>query len=433
MVQDKNKLPSKLVKWEPRNEKLITRYIQKYMDILFINEKGEIKTTKTFLLDAYLRILSQNLEFKKITSPSIKKGILFRAGFIRFKKYKKQNIFTFRQAVAAEVQRSLRRPILEFWILFPIHIPQDQLAKFRSFSVLNHKLLVRNWDFVKKNFEADKFFHDTNLQLYDVKISLETDFTPILIKSQGNDKDELFDSAERAFDFFRWLLNLQTQFGRYHMSIGGYPKPFAKILPPPIYGLFHLDGQYEQYYYNLTKYPEYKTNSIAIEQIDETRKLANRLKTIGSESDTVDLLIEAVEKYGQALDSFEWKLTFLELWQILELVTLQSKEQFSMKTVTNRINCLFKQDQFSKDLLQALYKTRNSLVHKGHFPYKRGLEEIGLLKSLAERSINALFGLVKEFPTKSSLSRYYEFASRNNQYLSESLKAVQAIQKTRKK
>jgi hypothetical protein len=269
--------------------------------------------------------------------------------------------------------------------------------------------------------------------LNDIRISLETDFTPILIKTSGREINSLFDTAERAFDFFRWLLNLLSQFDMYHKSWGGYPKPFAQVLPPPIYGLFHPNGQYEQYFYNLTKYPEYSRNTIAFEQIVEAKKLANKLKIVGSEDDTVGLLIEAIEKYGHALDSFEWKLTFLELWQILELITLQSSEQFSMKDVTNRINCLLRQDQFSQDLLSALYKTRNDLVHKGHFPYRNGLEEIGLLKSITERAINTLFGKLKAFPTKGSLARYYEFAPKNKRDLSESLKAITVIQRQRTK
>jgi hypothetical protein len=139
-----------------------------------------------------------------------------------------------------------------------------------------------------------------------------------------------------------------------------------------------MEGKYEIYYYNLADYAEYKENKVARQALADAQNLANKLTAIDDKS-TEKLLVEALQKYGRALDTDEWRLTFLELWQILELLTLQSNEQLNMKQVLSRINCLLNQNELIKDLLAMLYETRNRLVHEGHFSHRRGLEMVRYL------------------------------------------------------
>ena len=75
------------------------------MQILEVGADGRARTTKLFKLEAYLKILADNIEFKEVTTLEDKRNLLYRAGFTRLKLYKRQDIHSFRRALAAEVRR----------------------------------------------------------------------------------------------------------------------------------------------------------------------------------------------------------------------------------------------------------------------------------------------------------------------------------------
>ena len=102
-----------------------------------------------------------------------------------------------------------------------------------------------------------------------------------------------------------------------------------------------------------------------------------------------------------------------------------------MKTVAARTCQLLSSDPIARDLLQGLYDTRNALVHHGYFPHERGLQEVMLLKNIAERSIFALLRQIGTLPTVASLARYYEYASASNNDLAERQRVIEAIRQSR--
>ena len=72
---------SQLVKWKKRDEAMLSRNIQAFMDILWIDENGKVKTTEGFKLEAYLNILSHHIEIYKVQSLDLKQNLLFRTGW----------------------------------------------------------------------------------------------------------------------------------------------------------------------------------------------------------------------------------------------------------------------------------------------------------------------------------------------------------------
>lgn len=420
-----------LVTWNSKHETLIKRYVDLLSEILKVNSNGKVETSEITKLEVYLKILAQNITIQEISDLETKRQLIFRATFTRFGKYKSKDIHTFRKALAAVTNQYLARPVQKFKILLPLNVRPGELDKFRSFSVLNKKLLVRNWNYVQKHFEYSTFMTDVNRHLPSFKTSLTSYFVPVLITIETQDYQQAFNKANRAFDLLRSLLNLQLTFGTSTIQFGGYPKPLGKILPPPIYGIFDEHGKYMQFYYNTVRDYEYKHNSIPDDRIVQVRKLASKILVPKSDDDTVSLNIEVLEKYGEALDTSEWRLSFLVLWQILESITLQSNEEFSMKTVVNRINIIFGQNQLIRDLLSALYQTRNLLVHKGHFPSEQGLREVNLLRYIVEPCMNFILSQTKYLPTKNSLNKFYEHAAANNADLAEREQIISLIKKSR--
>jgi len=420
-----------LVAWNTKQETLIKRYVDLLSRILKVNSKGNVETSEIAKLEVYLKILAQNITIQEISDLETKRQLIFRATFTRFGKYKSKDIHTFRKALAAETNQYLARPVQKFKILFPLNVRPGEFDKFHSFSILNKKLLVRNWNYVQKHFEYSTLMTEVKRHSPSYNTSLTSYFVPILITTEAQDYQQAFNKASRAFDLFRSLLNLQLKFGTSTMQFGGYPKPLGKIFPPPIYGIFDEHGKYVRFYYNTVRDYQYMHNSIPDDRIVQVRKLASKILVPKSDDDTVSLNIEVLEKYGEALDTSEWRLSFLVLWQILELIALQSNEELSMKNVVNRINIIFGQNQLIRDLLSALYQTRNLLVHKGQFPSEQALREVNLLKYIVEPCMNFILSKTKYLPTKNSLNKYYEHAASNNADLAERERIISLIKKSR--
>ena len=262
---------------------------------------------------------------------------------------------------------------------------------------------------------------------------MQTSFTPIIVASKGRNEREAFDNAYRAFDFFRGLLNFLYQFGTVTSRWGGYPKPLGSFLQPPVYGIFRTNGEYSGLFYNTNKGLTYNKNTVSVDVVQDVRKLIRQIGLKQEKDETKQLLVESITKYTKALDTTEWRLAYLSLWQILELLALQSAEQSNMKIVVNRIDTLLRQDQTARDLLQTLYFTRNALVHQGAFPDDRPLEEVNLLKYIAERAINSVFSHSRTLKKIDGLARFYDHVSYGDADLIERQRVIKYISQQRQK
>lgn len=426
--------PSELVKWDPKHDDIVARYVQGLMDILSVGEGGEVSTTELFKLDAYLRILSGTVVITGVEDLERKRSLIGRAAFRRLKRYRKQSLAAFRQALAAETRRHHRGVPAGYWILLPLHIPPTQLERFRWFTVLGTRLTVRSWKRVRADFDLERFLQDTMLPMDGLTISLEADFTPMMAMVRGRDSHEAFREAARAFELFRSLLNLKGQFGVMYRRFGFQLKPLGNILPPPVYGVFSSDGAYLEFWYNTARYDKYDTNRVRAQDIVAARNLARRFGISVGQNETAALVVDAVQKYGEALAAREWGLCFLVFWQILELLTLQTSG-LSMKQVTNRICALLGQDQLVADLLRVLYDTRNEFVHLGRFTAsdEEGLIEVNLLKHVVDRSLVAMIGKLGRLQSKSSLEKFYAHATERSGSLANRQRVIRHIMQNRAK
>jgi hypothetical protein len=426
-------LPKELVKWEQKQEPLIARYLKEYLDILEVNANGEVTTSKAFSMMMFGKIIVQNIELKNITEFDLRE-LMVQKTLFRIKKNKKQDIHGFRRSLASDVKRYLDRPLQSFVVLFLLHVSPNNLSGIRQIKILNLKLEFTNWAYIKNHFDFPTFLREANVYLHRgvEQIDIETRFVPILVSVDARNAQEGFDKVSPAFDLMRAILDLYNQYGRYNFQWGGYPRPIAKILPPPVYSIFNSDGKFDQLLYNVPKIDIYNINAIDVQEIKFLRKLARNFVAPPNKNETLYLIIDALQKYGQANVTNEWRLAFLLLWQVLELITLQSSEQLNMRTVISRVTILLLQDTKTADLLSALYETRNQLVHKGNFPEERGLEEVSLIKNVAERAIVQLLSKQKNLPTISSLQRYYDHASSNKTDLSDRSRVINLILRDRK-
>jgi hypothetical protein len=207
----------------------------------------------------------------------------------------------------------------------------------------------------------------------------------------------------------------------------GAPKPLGVSLPPPIYGVFQAGGDYETLYYTIERY-DYKAIKFERDSGLLVEKLLRHIATASEEMQS--LLIEVLLKYGQAMDTMDWRSAFLALWQILEAVSLQTSASLKMKEVVKRIGNLIGAKPPMKDLIDSVAQSRHLLVHQGKFS-EEGLVEVNFLKIIAEAAINALFVNAKRFPTRSLLEEFYKHATLGNSVLRTRRKVIGKILSSR--
>ncbi len=409
--------------WDDKESTKLNKYVRLSLDMWVNDPNGGIHldySEDLFNETIYIKILSHKIKFQDISGIEIKQRLV-KLALRKLKSNGKNSLKNFQDVLNQEVEKYLNQPIQKYYVLCPLNVSQESLSRNGSFTVQRVKLLVRDWRYAEKYFSMNDFI--TEIETYfqfwgnerpskeKIWITFMSYFTPIIILVEGRTAPEAFRKANEAFHLFRSLLNLSLDFGvsSYHFRTKvPLPQPSSQIWPPLVYAVFNAKGEYQQFIYNLEKYPDYKANKIDLEKIIATRKLLSRLSRAKGDQDTLSLMAEAFAKYGDALDATEWRLAFLTFWQIFELITLQSTDESSMGTAIKRVNSLLAKDQIAQDLLQAVNKTRNDLVHRGQFPQDTGEEEVKLIKRLVESVLGAMLFHIKVLKTKGILRSFYE-------------------------
>jgi len=87
------------------------------------------------------------------------------------------------------------------------------------------------------------------------------------------------------------------------------------------------------------------------------------------------MLIQSITDYGIALDSINWKTTFLNLWSILEQLTFTNPNE-GYQTTIDRVSFLCKKQDYNRIVLEQLRKLRNSFTHGNQSAENEILENI---------------------------------------------------------
>jgi len=412
-----------LATWDDKESAKLNEYVQLSLDMWVNDPNGGSHLDNfadLFNETIYIKILSHKIKFQDIAEIEIKQQLV-KAALRKLKSSGKHGIKNFQNILNQEVETYLNWPVDKYYVLCPLNLSQESLSRNGSFTVKGVKLLVRDWWYVDKHFSMNDFITDIEkrFELWgnerpskeNIRRTFMYYFTPIIILADGRTFTEAFKKANEAFHLFRSLLNLSVDtrgsIYRFRTRVP-LPQPSGTIWPPSVYAIFNEKGDYRQFFYNLEKYPDYTSNKIDLKKIIETRKLIGRLSHATGDQDTLSLMAEAFAKYGDALDATEWRLAFLTFWQIFELITLQSTDESSMGTAIKRVNSLLAKDQIAQDLLQAVNKTRNDLVHRGQFPENSGEEQVKLIKRLVESVLGAMLFHIKVLKTKGILRSFYE-------------------------
>jgi len=88
-----------LVTWNSKQEAVVKRCVNYLTGIIDIAPNGNVGTSKIAELEIYLKILTQNIDISGISDLETKRNLIRRATFIRFGKYRRKDVITFRRAL----------------------------------------------------------------------------------------------------------------------------------------------------------------------------------------------------------------------------------------------------------------------------------------------------------------------------------------------
>jgi len=420
------------VGWKDKDEEKINHYLGETMKLATIHDDGRVSFTGISGFHAYQEIITRNINIEGLEDVDRKRALVFKA-ISRFARYSKHTLPLFRLAIETELRRYFQMPTATFHILFPVNIRRTDLARRRWFNILGTHVFCRTWSYVQRHYDIEPFLNEAASLLgksrEELPIFLDIHFCPLTVSVDARTSGEAFSNASEAFDILRTLMNLTTTFGKVTYQYGGRYRPLGQYLPPPIFGVFKADGVYALLYFTMEKY-DYQERSISEDQIRLVDRLTKRVKQPKDQQDTMLLVIDTLRKYGQAMDTVDWQQAFMSLWQILELVALQTAGEVNMKDVASRIANLLrlKPKEPMRDLLDCAVQSRNELVHRGRFS-EDGLREVNYLKVVVDWVIDFLLSrrFREDFPTMKRLKTFYAYATTPDTDLREYRQAIDSI------
>lgn len=316
----------------------------------------------------------------------------------------------FRRELNNAAKAHVDRPLIDYRILLPFHISGSWIDSKPWIDVLGMSFQRVTWPEVEALPGWEQFLRDAqhvhllpdrqdDLTAY---LTSVWGFTPLLVDVPGRMHQDAFDSANRNFDLLRALVNYVSRHIQRGFVYFGTSKPLGVSLPPPVYGMFWPDGYYKLYR-TVERY-DYKAKEFEQDSGRQVEELLNRIASISGEMQS--LMINVLLRYGEAMDTANWRYAFLSLWQVLEAVSLQSK-------TAKRVGVLIEANPLYTDLIDVLAQSRNLFAHQGEFS-EEGLREVNFLKIIADLAIDAFFDYAERFPDRKSLKGFYKHATKHN-------------------
>jgi len=185
------------------------------------------------------------------------------------------------------------------------------------------------------------------------------------------------EKALNSLNVFRGLLNYAVNYGQQSFSFGETSrKPINKILLGPIHTLHKPNGKIDidvfwfEEGYRAPVQPYYD-NSLrrygdkTVKRFDEILKFAHGIRKNIKKSKISKKLLDALLLYNDALDNYDYEVSYIKLWAVLELLTATGQED-GYKVTVRRAAFIFSNPEVEKVHLELLRDFRNELVHRGH-------------------------------------------------------------------
>jgi hypothetical protein len=377
------------------------------LEHLTCGDDGKLSWQSDPLFDIWLEVVSSNLDFGDSSKDEDLRRTLF---FKAVKKAKRDGLRVdewkdfepYLQSVVSEY----RGQTVQMWqILMPLGLSGSWIAQKETLQVLNYKFRVARWQDLQEEIGLQSFYDDISQTLPSGPESIlgVWHFTPLLISAYGRTQREAFEVALRHFDLLRALSTLIERYQTRVHQFGFQYHQLAICPIPPVYGVFSAAGAFELGYYPR----RHIQNGVAEVDTAIGERMESVLARIRALDDSLkDVLVDALLRFGEAMDVNDWEIAFLKLWQSLEGLVHTDRHTGSDK-IARRVIFLTGIESPQSDLVKVLAAKRNALVHRGQFSVEE-LAQVDFIKGIVERAVSRLLILSLELTTAQSQIEYYK-------------------------
>lgn len=215
--------------------------------------------------------------------------------------------------------------------------------------------------FVKARKHCDFFQYSLE------KIDYPKDYLPAKVCIKAKSTHQAAMDALIGLNLYRSYLNFSNNLHySYSFSIGARRKPINQILLGPIHTLHNINGQLatEEFWVD----DDYRGichtfDTPVVGEYEKKIKLAHEFIRKSKKLPYKESFEEALLRYNDALDGYDWTNGFIKLWSVLELLTNTLNEPY--KKTIRRVAFLYKEHEIVRQSLEILKEYRNSVIHKG--------------------------------------------------------------------
>ena len=307
---------------------------------------------------------------------------------------------------------NIRKEVLDkekkiFYFVFPLKIKYNSIKKLH-FTLLNRRIKVRSYNYLRKNFDFGKLIEKPQL-FRDEKIeaSLKSSLSYFLIEEKATDVDKGSDSTFNKIELLRSIINFSYQYMKLRLS-NSDPKPLSLIYPPKAFFAFDSNRKYLKNWKTDCTYDSHeidfaKGNLRNNEVIKRAEKLINKINSV-KQRKFRDLIIAIFFLHNDGLDHhYKPSLSFLTFWQIFESISRTSNQN----DVSKRVLSLFIEKDPYADMIGVFRQKRNEFVHEGKIN-EITTNDINMIIGIAQQAMMFLIDYEKQIKTIEQLNFFYD-------------------------
>jgi hypothetical protein len=376
--------------------------------------------------DQYIYALSNLIEIQDFKNFEEKRSLIIKA-------INKSNGSPLNSEDFENILINIRKEVLNkkkeiFYFVFPLKIKYKSIKK-RHFTLLNTKIKVHSYNYLRKNFDLDVLIEDAQL-FKDEKIeaSLKSSLSYFIIEEKAINVHKGKNSTFNKIELLRSIINFTYQYRILHFS-NYEPKPLSLIHPPKAFFAFDSNRKYLEnwktvYTYDSKEIDFANGNLRNKEVIKRAEKHIKKINSI-NKGNFRNLIIATFYLHNYGLDHhYKPFLSFLNFWQIFELISLNSKQEY----VSKRMLSLLKEKNPYADIIDVFRQKRNEFIHKGKIN-DIAANDINMIIGIAQEAMMFLIYNEKQIKNINGLNLFYDNINNSDEDFKKKMDILRYIQK----
>lgn len=295
-------------------------------------------------------------------------------------------------------------------LLATIAIPQDLLLRchrFRDASITFPKRLSARFERARAEVVG------ANSVGIELPAGVTAGYRWAKVSVEARSDAEAYDHAMEVLNLLRGLWNLKlNSLTAWRVTFGSHRKPINTILLGPVQSIHSPSGELVR---KIFWYDPSSVGAPAEPSLTDTKLLRDHLSAMllfasNSRKRLRKLpyrsqVEAAIRLYNEALDRSDWSLSFLGLWQALEVATLVGGQEHA--NVVGRLASLCRDREFHSCFLTHLRSVRHAYVHSGRESTEPE-SNLYWLKSYADALLRFLLDTAGQFSSKETLVEFLD-------------------------